>query len=281
MKSVSQFLALVALVTPGFTQTVDLATAATFGILAPKEITNSGATEIFGSVGVESTEVTGFPPGTLTGTMQTDSAAVTQAITDANNARIAALALTPTETISTLGSGVTLTPGVYAFAGAGAAGGGGTTGGGGGGGGGGATGPPTRKVRVKRQGQGGGTTGGGGGASGGGGGGGVGVAAPIVFAGNLTLDGAGTYIFQGTSSMTVETGARMILTGGASSADIFFAIGATVIIDGGAVLKGTIMAASTVNIGAGAAINGGVYSDATISVVDSKVGLSAGAVAAS
>lgn len=160
--------------------------------------------------------------------MQTDSAAVTTAVTDANNARIAALALTPTTTLTTLGGGLTLTPGVYAFGGAAAAGGGGATGGGGGGGGGG---PPTRRDlggnrRAKRQGMGGGGAGSGtgGGAGGGGttsGGGGVGVSAPIVLAGNLTLSGNGTFVFQGASSLTVETGATMILKDGALSENIF------------------------------------------------------------
>lgn len=37
--------------------------------------------------------------------------------------------------------------------------------------------------------------------------------------------------------------------------------------------KGTVMAASTIGLGADTAINGGVFSGATITLVDSKVGL--------
>jgi len=268
MKSVS-VLGLVALAAPGLAQTVDLASAAGFGLLAPKSIVSSGATSIHGNIGTESTELTGFPPGTLTGITETDSTTVDTAVTDANNARIAALALTPDTTLSALDTGVTLTPGIYTFGASGETGGGG--GGGTTSGGGGTAGGPGR--RVKRQGQGGGASGGGGGTSGGGGGGGVGVAAPIVFAGNVTFDGAGTYIIQGADSMTVEAGANVILKGGALSENIWWVLDATVTIEGDVTFKGNILAASDIGIGAGTAVNGGIFSGAAITISDSIAGL--------
>lgn len=256
---------------------VNLASAATFGLVAPASIGSVGNTKVFGSVGVESTIISGFPPATFTGTMESDTTVATQAVADANAARIAALAMTPTITVSSLGGGTTVTPGVIAVGAAVAVGGGGGGGGGAAGGG-----PPAKRWfgrKNKRQGTGGGGSGGGGGTTtggggaGGGAGGGVGAATPVLFSGNMTLDGAGTYVFQIASSLTVETAGTIILKGGALSGDIFWAIDSSAEFETDVVFKGTVMAASTVGIGSGTAINGGVFAGDSIVITDSKAGL--------
>jgi len=213
MKSISSLICLVALAAPGLTQTVNLGAAATFGALAPKSITNSGATKVTGNIGVESLLLTGFPPGTFTGTMETDSTAVTSAVAAANAARTAALAFTADATLATLGVGATLTPGVYAFD------------------------------------------------------------KTAVFVGNLTLDGAGTYIFHVASTLTVETGSEVILEGGALAADVWWAVGSSATFEGSSIFQGNVLAASTIGLGAGTTINGGVYSGASITLDDNEVGL--------
>src|SRR5579859_1924402 len=48
----------------------NLGTAASFGALAGSTVTNTGSTHVIGDVGVSpGTAVTGFPPGTLTGSI--------------------------------------------------------------------------------------------------------------------------------------------------------------------------------------------------------------------
>src|SRR5271166_1422250 len=55
--------------------TVPLGTACTFGGLGGSTLTNSGPTNITGDIGVwAGTSITGFPPGTLTGTEYEDDA---------------------------------------------------------------------------------------------------------------------------------------------------------------------------------------------------------------
>jgi Ice-binding-like len=95
-----------------------LGTAANFGVLAASTVTNTGATVVMGDLGVSpGTAVTGFPPGTVTGTIHPGDAVALQAQTDAaiayNNA--AGQACDVNLTGQNLG-GLTLTAAVYCFA---------------------------------------------------------------------------------------------------------------------------------------------------------------------
>lgn len=94
-----------------------LGTAANFAVLADSTATNTGSTVINGNLGVwPGTEVTGFPPGVITGTIHAGDAAAQQAQSDAAIAyldlegRPCDVDLTGTD----LG-GLTLVPGIYCF----------------------------------------------------------------------------------------------------------------------------------------------------------------------
>jgi len=94
----------------------DLGTAAGFAVLAGSTVTSSGATALIGDLGVSpGTAVTGFPPGTLTGTIYSGagSAAGTgmTALTAAYN-DLAGRTLAPVTVAGNLG-GLTLPPGLY------------------------------------------------------------------------------------------------------------------------------------------------------------------------
>lgn len=96
---------------------VDLGYASGFGVLADTAITNTGATIINGNLGLyPGTSVTGFPPGTVNGTMSAGNALAGQAQTSlalAYNAAAGSYSGTVFYApISDLG-GSTLTPGVY------------------------------------------------------------------------------------------------------------------------------------------------------------------------
>src|SRR5580700_2927189 len=90
----------------------------TFAVLGGSTVTNTGNTAVTGNLGVSpGSAVTGFPPGTLTGTIYAADAVAAQAQSDLTTL-YNQLANTPCNTNLTgqdLG-GLTLTPGVYCFA---------------------------------------------------------------------------------------------------------------------------------------------------------------------
>ncbi len=95
----------------------NLASADMFAVLAGSTITNTGSTTIYGDIGVSpGTAITGFPPGTLTGTSYSAGAVPLQAQTDltASYVDAAAQSCSNDYTGTELG-GLTLTPGVYCF----------------------------------------------------------------------------------------------------------------------------------------------------------------------
>src|SRR3954471_7204222 len=93
---------------------VGLGTAAAFAVLAgTPSITNTGATVINGDLGIHpAASVTGFPPGTVSGTIHTADAVALQAKSDLVSAYSDAAARPATATHGTLG-GLTLVGGVY------------------------------------------------------------------------------------------------------------------------------------------------------------------------
>ena len=95
---------------------VDLGTAAAFGVLGASTVTNTGSSVIDGDVGVSpGTAITGFPPGSYTGTEYAGDAVAATAQADAAIAYNAAAGLAPTVLTGTDLGGLTLTPGVYSF----------------------------------------------------------------------------------------------------------------------------------------------------------------------
>ncbi len=98
-----------------------LGSAETFAVLGATTVTNAGASQISGDVGVSpGTSITGFPPGVITnGALHPGDATAAQAYADLVTAydAFAALSYPPANDLSgqDLG-GLTLTPGVYHFA---------------------------------------------------------------------------------------------------------------------------------------------------------------------
>jgi len=94
---------------------VPLGTTSGFVILAGSTVTNTGATAVTGDLGVSpGSAVTGFPPGTVSGTIHAGDAAAATAQTDLTTAYNDAAGRT-TGAISVSGdlTGLTLTPGLY------------------------------------------------------------------------------------------------------------------------------------------------------------------------
>ena len=96
----------------GQPSTVPLGTASPYAVLAGSTITNTGSSVVSGDVGLSpGTEVTGFPPGTVTGAVRT-AAAAAPAQSGLVTAYLDAAGRTPATVDAQLG-GQTLVPGVY------------------------------------------------------------------------------------------------------------------------------------------------------------------------
>jgi len=91
-----------------------LGTAGSFAVLAATTVTNTGLTVVNGDLGLSpGTSVTGFPPGSVTGSQDIADTAAQTAQTDLTTAYNNAAAQSPTTTgLSSIGN-ETLTPGVY------------------------------------------------------------------------------------------------------------------------------------------------------------------------
>lgn len=92
-------------------------TLQSFGVLAGSTVTNTGPTAVTGDVGVSpGAAITGFPPGSTTGTLRTADATANQGQTELTTAFNAAAAAVCTTNLTgqNLG-GLVLTPGVYCF----------------------------------------------------------------------------------------------------------------------------------------------------------------------
>ena len=78
--------------------------------------------------------------------------------------------------------------------------------------------------------------------------------------GDLTFDAKGNanavFIIQIASSLTVTSGRKVILTGGASAANIFWQVGSSATFGTTSVFKGTIMAMQSITFETGASLTG-------------------------
>lgn len=96
---------------------VALRSAGTFAALANTTVTSAGTSQVTGNIGVSpGTSITGFPPGTLTGSIYAGGPVAVQAQADLATAYADAVARTATSDLSgqDLG-GMTLGPGVHKF----------------------------------------------------------------------------------------------------------------------------------------------------------------------
>ena len=95
---------------------VSMAGASNFAVLAGSAVTNTGATNITGDLGLSpGTSVGGFPPGILNGTLRINDAIATQAKLDLTAAYNDAAGRTSTDIVTLSGNigGLTLSPGLY------------------------------------------------------------------------------------------------------------------------------------------------------------------------
>ena len=93
---------------------VSLTESSSFAILAGSTVTNTGPSSVFGDLGISpGTALTGFPPGTLSGTQHLGDPTASLAQGDLTVVYNLAAGLTPSALLATELGGTTLSPGVY------------------------------------------------------------------------------------------------------------------------------------------------------------------------
>ncbi len=183
---------------------VSMAGASNLAVLAGSAVTNTGATNITGDLGLSpGTSVGGFPPGILNGTLRINDAVATQAKLDLTAAYNDAAGRTSTDIVALSGNigGLTLTPGLYKS-----------------------------------------------------------TSSLAISSGDLTFDAKGNpeavFIIQIASTLTTTSGRKVILSGGASAANIFWQVGSSATFGTTSVFKGTIMAMQSITLNTGATLTG-------------------------
>jgi len=82
----------------------------------------------------------------------------------------------------------------------------------------------------------------------------------LAITGDLTLDAKGdpnaVFIFQIGSGLTVATGGRVVLIGGAKAANVFWQVGSSATLGTYSAFKGTVMAYASITIATGATLDG-------------------------
>lgn len=115
-------LVVAALPSPGHAQAPPLGTTTSFGVLAGQSVTNIGPTNIFGDVGISPgagapPNITGFPPGSVTGAIQDTGPVAVAAQNDLTIAYLNLFGRPPGVNLTGVDlGGKVLTPGVYNFA---------------------------------------------------------------------------------------------------------------------------------------------------------------------
>ena len=119
MKMIERAALLLAILTAGSLSYADtiLGAAASFGVMGASTVTNTGPSVIDGDLGLyPGLSITGFPPGTVNGTIYVGDAIAEQAQADALTAYNVLAGMPPNGSLTgqDLG-GLTLTPGGYQF----------------------------------------------------------------------------------------------------------------------------------------------------------------------
>jgi hypothetical protein len=88
----------------------------------------------------------------------------------------------------------------------------------------------------------------------------------------LTLNGAGTYIFQVGTALKTTTGAIVKLEGGATACNVWWQVGSSATIFAGTIWKGNILANQGISVGNGAVINGTLFANtASVTLINDDI----------
>jgi hypothetical protein len=93
----------------------------------------------------------------------------------------------------------------------------------------------------------------------------------LALTGTLTLHGAGVYIFQIGSGLTVNDSAQVILSDGAKAANIFWQVGTAATFGTAAAFEGTILAGSGITMGSSTTLVGRALAKTAVTFITDTV----------
>jgi len=91
--------------------------------------------------------------------------------------------------------------------------------------------------------------------------------------GDITLSGAGQFIFQSGSHLNISNDVTVALADGAVASNVFFVPGDATLIGNNSVLNGMVLTEDRVALSSGAVVNGHIYAFSGIAMENSTVGL--------
>jgi hypothetical protein len=100
----------------------------------------------------------------------------------------------------------------------------------------------------------------------------------LAITGNVTLNGAGVYIFQIPSTLTTAPGSQVILAGGAQASNIFWQVGSSATLDTTAIFYGNILAQASITVKTGATLSGRALARTGAVTLDANVVSTSGGV---
>jgi hypothetical protein len=95
----------------------------------------------------------------------------------------------------------------------------------------------------------------------------------LISGGSVFLHGAGVYIFQVGTGMTVGNGAQIVLENGAQAANVFWQVGTQATLGSGVIFKGTILAGTAITMKAGTQVVGRALAKAEVTFISDTVTL--------
>jgi hypothetical protein len=93
----------------------------------------------------------------------------------------------------------------------------------------------------------------------------------IATATNLTLNGAGVYVFQITGNLTQAAATQVLLTGGALPQNVFWQVSGNVDIGTTAQMQGVILGQTLINMQTGATVNGRLLAQTAVTLDSATV----------
>jgi Ice-binding-like len=95
----------------------------------------------------------------------------------------------------------------------------------------------------------------------------------LAITGDVTLNGAGVYIFQIKTGLTVSSTSKVILAGGATAANVFWQVGTLASLGSTVAFQGSILAGAGVTMNSGATLVGRALSQTNVTFIANTVTL--------
>jgi len=92
-----------------------------------------------------------------------------------------------------------------------------------------------------------------------------------ISGGNLYLNGAGVYIFQIATGLTVGLNVHVVLENGATASNVFWQVGTQATLGSGVIFEGNILAGTAITMTSGTTLNGRALALTNVTLIDDTI----------